>query len=151
MSTEMNKAITLRWFGMEDFRGIQDAEDPKAAMVETLQRVIEEIADPGLIVHDADGDMDYDGFIQNNIDFLTAFPDASFSIEDIVAEGDRVAIRAIGHATHTGPYRGMPPTGKKIEVGMLGISRFTNGKFAELWRISDRLGLMQQLGLMPQR
>ena len=151
MSTEANKAVTLRWFGMEDFHGIQEAEDPKAAIVETLRRVIGEIADPGLVVHDADGDMSYDEFVQSNIDFLTAFPDASFSIEDIVAEGDRVALRAIGRGTHSGPYRGMPATGKQVEIGMVGICRFTNGKFAEVWRLSDRLGLMQQLGVMPQR
>ena len=149
MSTEENKAIMRRWFGMEDFRGIQEAEDPKAALEETLRRVLEEITAPELVVHDTDGNITYESFIQYNIEFLTAFPDVSFSIEDIVAEGDRVALRAIGRGTHTGPYRGMPATGKKVEVSMIGIGRYVNGKMAELWRISDRLGMMQQLGVMP--
>ena len=67
----------------------------------------------------------------------------------MVAEGDRVALRAIGRGTHTGPYRGMPATGKKVEVSMIGIGRFVNGKMAELWPISDRPGMMQQLGVGP--
>jgi len=132
MSIEENKAVMQRWFGMEDFRGIQEAEDPKAALAETLRRVLGEIATPDLVVHDTDGDIVYKDFIQSNIVFLTAFPDASFSIEDMVAEGDRVSLRAIGYGTHTGPFRGMPATGKKIEIRMIGIGRFVNGKMAEL-------------------
>jgi len=151
MSTEENKALMRRWFGMEDFRGIQEAKDPGAALEETLRRVIGEISVPELVVHDTDGDMAYESFIQSNIDFLSAFPDVSFSVEDMVAEGDNVAIRAIGRGTHTGPYRGMPPTGKKVEVTMIGIGRFTNGKMAEVWRIVDRLGMMQQLGVISSK
>lgn len=151
MSTEENKAVTRRWFGMEDFRGIQDAEDPKAATEAMLRKVVSEISTPELVVHDTEGDLHYEDFIQSNISLLTAFPDISFSVEDMVAEGDKVAIRAIGRGTHTQPYGGMPPTGKKVELGMIGIGRFVDGKMVEVWRISDRLGMMKQLGLMPAK
>jgi len=136
---------------MEDFRGIQEAKDPRAALEETLRKVLGEISAPELVVHDPEGALAYESFIQNNIDLLGAFPDISFSIEDMVAEEDKVALRAIGRGTHQGPFRGMPATGKKVELSVIGIGRFANGKMAEVWRISDRLGMMQQLGAIPSQ
>jgi predicted ester cyclase len=151
MSVEENKVAMRRWFGLEDFQGVNEAEDPKAALEKTLRKVLSEISTPELVVHDTDGDIHYKNFIQSNIAFLTAFPDISFSIEDMVAEGDRVAIRSIGRGTHTQSYAGMPPTGKKVELNMIGIGRFVDGKMVEVWRIADRLGMMQQLGPMPSK
>ena len=63
MSTEENKAVMQRWFGMEDFRGIQQAEDPNAVLEETLRRVVGEITTPDLVAHGTDGDITYESFI----------------------------------------------------------------------------------------
>ena len=73
--------------------------------------------------------------------------DYDISIEDIMAEGDKVALRAIVRATHTGEILGIPATGKKIEWGQILIFQVENGKIVEVWEDWDALGLMQQLGM----
>ena len=76
-----------------------------------------------------------------------AFPDYYHTIEDIIAEGDKVAVRLTNRGTHTGEFMGIPPTGKKIEYGALFFGRVTNGKVAEVWVVEDNLGMMQQIGM----
>jgi predicted ester cyclase len=78
-----------------------------------------------------------------------AFPDLHFTIEDIVAAEDKVAIRATVHCTHLGLFMGMPPTGKQAIWTGIDISRIAGGKIVELWAEYDYLGLMQQLGAIP--
>ncbi len=78
--------------------------------------------------------------------FRTAFPDAQISIEDIVAEGDKVAIRTSVCATHRGNFMGIAPTGKTVSTSGIEIIRIASGKMVERWGISDDLGLMRQLG-----
>jgi len=75
-----------------------------------------------------------------------AFPDVENVIEDIVAEGDRVAIRWRAHGTHEGEFFGIPPTGKRVELTGITIERIAGGKRLEGWGVPDMLGLMQQLG-----
>ncbi len=75
-----------------------------------------------------------------------AFPDWSVSIEDLIAEGDKVVVRATGRGTHTGEFMGIAPTGKHISVTWIAIYRVANGKLAEHWQNIDDLGLMKQLG-----
>jgi steroid delta-isomerase-like uncharacterized protein len=70
-------------------------------------------------------------------------------IEDVVAEGDRVVIRTTLKATHQGEFQGLPATGKTISVPGITIYRMDNGKIAEAWLVSDNLGMMQQLGVIP--
>jgi steroid delta-isomerase-like uncharacterized protein len=77
-----------------------------------------------------------------------AFPDLFISIEDLVAENDRVAVRWHAYGTHKGNFRGIPPTGRGIEVMGITISRFANAQIAEEWSQWDMLGLMEQLGAM---
>jgi steroid delta-isomerase-like uncharacterized protein len=77
------------------------------------------------------------------------FPDLHFTIEDQLAEGDRVATRWSARATHTGEFEGMPPTGKQVTLSGTDIDRIANGKVVECWSYSDDLGLMQQLGAIP--
>ncbi len=81
----------------------------------------------------------------------SAFPDLEYTIEDQIAEGDRVAQRLVGHGTMQGEFMGMPPTGKKAEWQEMHIHRFdAEGRLAEHWETSNELGMMAQLGLMPQ-
>jgi steroid delta-isomerase-like uncharacterized protein len=81
--------------------------------------------------------------------FLTAFPDLKITIEKEIAEGDYVVqhLRAIG--TNTGPFNGMPATGKKSNTTGVMTTKFNNGKVVEAWSIFDSYGLMQQLGVIP--
>lgn len=80
----------------------------------------------------------------------TATPDLRHTIEDMVAEGDRVAIRLTARGTHTGEFMGIPPTGKTVTVTGTGICRIADGKIQEDWFNSDALGLLQQLGVIPK-
>lgn len=78
--------------------------------------------------------------------FRTAFPDVHFTIEDMVAEGDRVATRVTGTGTHKGEFSGIAPTGRQATWSSMGFFRVANGKIVEHWGIPDLLGLMTQLG-----
>lgn len=79
-----------------------------------------------------------------------AFPDLRHTINDLVAEGDRVAVRWTMEATHRGPFAGIPATGKRVTLRAISIYRFQDGRVAQLWAQVDRFGLMQQLGAVPQ-
>ncbi len=81
--------------------------------------------------------------------YFTAFPDLQETIEDVVAEGDKVTYRVSWSATHQGDLMGIPPTGKRVTVTGMRIVRITNGKIAEQWGVDDMLGLLQQLGVIP--
>jgi len=82
--------------------------------------------------------------------FMQAFPDLRFQIDDIVAEGNRVVTRMTAHATHSGSYMGLPPTGREIHCTVLGIARLEDGKIAEHWGVTDELAMMSQIGLLPE-
>jgi steroid delta-isomerase-like uncharacterized protein len=75
--------------------------------------------------------------------------DARMTVEDVIAEGDRVAARLTSSATHTGEFMGMPPSGKRYEIGEIHIFRVADGRVAEHWHQADFLGMMRQLGAMP--
>lgn len=75
-----------------------------------------------------------------------AFPDIHFTIDDQIAEGDRVVTRWTARATHLGTFQGIPPTGKPGVVTGITINRFADGKVVEGWTNLDNLGLLQQLG-----
>jgi steroid delta-isomerase-like uncharacterized protein len=84
-------------------------------------------------------------------EFRSAFPDFHSTIEDMVAEGDKVVTRWMARGTHQGEFRGIAPTGKEIEITGIGIFRFsTEGKVVESWDAMDQLGMMQQLGVVEQ-
>lgn len=75
-----------------------------------------------------------------------AFPDSQHTIEDLIAEGDKVVVRLTHSGTHQGTYMGLPPTGKRIALSSIHIYRFAGGELVEAWTNRDDLGLMQQLG-----
>jgi predicted ester cyclase len=78
-----------------------------------------------------------------------AFPDSHRTIDDIIVEGDKAAVRFTATGTHTGAFMGIPPTNKKITYWAIEINRFSGGKLVETWGRLDTLGLMQQLGVVP--
>jgi predicted ester cyclase len=80
---------------------------------------------------------------------LTAFRDLKVTIDDITADGDKVWDRLTVRATNTGPFMGLPPTGKRVTFEIFDIQRFAGGKIVEHWGVADNLGMMQQLGVVP--
>jgi steroid delta-isomerase-like uncharacterized protein len=79
----------------------------------------------------------------------TAFPDLHVTVEDQIAEGDKVATLWTARGTHQGKFQGIPATGKQMKVRGIVISQLANGKIVEQWGNPDVLGIMQQLGAMP--
>jgi len=82
-------------------------------------------------------------------DLLDGLPDISFTIEDVVAEGDKVVVRLTIRGTHKGNFRGVAPTGKSVVIDALEVFRMSGGKAIEGWMQWDMMGLMQQLGVLP--
>jgi steroid delta-isomerase-like uncharacterized protein len=78
-----------------------------------------------------------------------AFHGLHVTIEDMMADGDRVTCRFTARGIHQGAFMGLPPTGKKIEMTGIEIFRLQDGKIAELWGEANLMGLMQQLGILP--
>lgn len=75
----------------------------------------------------------------------SAFSDLDYRVEDMLADGDKVCWRWELHAKHTGPFQGMPATGKSVTITGISIIRLANGKLVEHWGEQNMLGLMQQL------
>jgi len=118
--------------------------------------VADEILAPDCVSHAADAPprVGTDGIKQQADLLRTAMPDLTSTLEDQVAEGDRVVSRWLGSGTHTGPLRlptgAVAPTGRKVAFAEIRIDRFENGRIVESWFIPDRLALWQQLGLIPR-
>jgi len=113
--------------------------------------VIDELYATDLVYHSSTG-RDIRGvkdYKQHVSDMYSAFPDFHFTIDDMVVEGDKVAVRLTATGTHKGEFRGIPPTNKKVTMWEIQIDRVAGGKFVEGWSRYDTLGLMQQLGLIP--
>ena len=81
--------------------------------------------------------------------YRQAFPDLHMTVEDLVAEGDKVLLRWKATGTHQGSLGQLPSTGKQVTVTGMGLHRFENGKVAEHWGHWDQMGMLQQLGVMP--
>jgi predicted ester cyclase len=82
--------------------------------------------------------------------FRSAFPDSYFTVEDMMAEGDKVATRKTFHGSHQGEFMGIPPTGRQVSMGLIDIVRISDERVVEHWSMGDNLGLMQQLGVVSQ-
>lgn len=82
--------------------------------------------------------------------YLGAFPDVQATLEDIIAEGDKVVCRLTYRGTHQGELFGIPATGKSVTVPSIVIQRLEGGKIAEEWESVDTLGMMKQLGAIPE-
>jgi predicted ester cyclase len=92
---------------------------------------------------------DLKDFKRMESEWYDAFPDMHVTIDDMVAEGDKVAARVTMTGTHKGEIMGIPPTNKKVTVSLIVIDRFAGGKIVEDNGQFDALGLMRQLGLDP--
>jgi steroid delta-isomerase-like uncharacterized protein len=88
------------------------------------------------------------GFKQLVVMLRTAFPDLHFTLEEVIAEDDKVMTRALLRGTHRGEYLGIAPTGKPVAVMGMVVLRIAQGKFQEGWLMMDNLGLLQQLGVV---
>ncbi len=81
----------------------------------------------------------------------SAFPDLHYTVENTLAEGEMVASHVTVRGTHQGEFLGIAPTGREVTWTETHVGRFENGKLVEHWDDSDDLGLMQQLGVVPQQ
>jgi predicted ester cyclase len=80
---------------------------------------------------------------------LRGLPDVHVTVEELIAEGDKVVNRNTVTGTHQGEYMGLPPTGKSITYNEIFIFRFANGRIAEMWGVVDVFSQMKQLGVIP--
>ena len=136
MSTEDNKAHVRRGFEAVNQKNLA---------------VFDELLTPDVVFHNASTTMQgLEAYKQFLSMYMTAFPDLLFTIEDMIAEGDTVVARFTTRGTHQGNLMGIPPTGKQGSGTGMFIDRIVNGKGIEQWFNTDDLGLLQQLGVIPQ-
>jgi len=116
------------------------------------ERVIEELIAPNFTAHEQEEMrmIGVDGFKELLGVYRTAFPDMRLTIEEIVAEGDKVVTWATFTGTHRGPLQSLPATGKAVKVKDVDMFRVQAGKVAEAWTNFDQWGLMKQLGVVPE-
>ncbi len=112
--------------------------------------VLDELTAPGYVNHTTPPGVpaDREGIKQLAAMFRQAFPDGQMTIEDMIAEGDRVATRKTFRGTHRGALSGIPPTGQAVAIGLIDIVRLVDGKVVESWSVADDLGLLRQLGAL---
>ena len=110
--------------------------------------VVDELVVKDVIEHE-EGPQGSEGLKQTVTMFRTAFPDLQFSVEDMIAEGDKVVSRITMRGTHKGEFMGIPATDKTFAVQAIDIIRFANGKAVEHWGLSDSAAMMKQLGVAP--
>jgi steroid delta-isomerase-like uncharacterized protein len=137
--SEENKALARRWTEI---------------LTQGNFDLAEEIYASDFVAHDPTMPEDVRG-VEGRKEFYSmyrsAFPDADITIEDQVAEGNTVATRWTGRGTHQGELMGVPPSGNRVEVMGVTISRIEGGKIVEEWGIYDALGMMQAIGAVPEQ
>ena len=137
MSTEQNTMIARRLF--------EETWNSKNLAV------MDELVAPNFVFHNSVQTLyGPGGFKQFAITYHKAFPDAHFTIEDVIAEGDMVALRWMTRATHSGELLGIPPSGKEVTVTGITITLISNGRSVESWGEFDALGMLQQIGVIPK-
>ncbi|HLF71805.1 MAG TPA: ester cyclase [Dehalococcoidia bacterium] len=113
---------------------------------------LDEVMDPNLVDHEkisgveSSGSQAFRDFVSL---FRSAITDFRITANDVLIDGERAAIRFTLSGRHTGDQLGMPATGKPFSIEGIDIMRFENGKCVEHWGVSDQLGMMAQLGLVP--
>jgi steroid delta-isomerase-like uncharacterized protein len=139
MSTEENKDLVRRWWaGLNQGNALD---------------IVDEIYSPDYVLHDPSQPEPVRG-VQGVREFvssvLSAFPDAQYTIESLIAEGDKVVQHISTQGTHQGEFQGVPATGKPVMVWVMVISRIADNKVVEEWQLFDALGMLQQMGVIPQ-
>jgi steroid delta-isomerase-like uncharacterized protein len=137
MSTEENEAIVRRIIG--EF------------LNEGNLALADELSTEDFVNHSPGSGItpDREGLKRYVSNLRTAFPDMVTTIDDMIAEGDKVVVRVTSSGTHMGDLAGIPPTGRQVRVPAISIIRFADGKAVERWNITDELSLLQQLGILP--
>lgn len=137
MSTEDNKTLMRRF--------IEEVFNKKNLSA------IDELIAPNHIDHSAAASLPVgpEGYRQAIGMMLTGFPDLHVTVEDVIAEGDKVVVRLTMRGTQQGAFGSIPPTGKQVAVSTIDMVRIEGGKIAEEWGIDDMLGMLQQLGVVP--
>ena len=137
MSTEQNKSIVRRW--IEEGWNKGDVT------------VIDQVYAPNYVQHEpAPETVNSAAALKQYVGmYVTAFPDLHFTIEDLLAEGDKVVWRFKSTAHQTGLFMGVPPTGKPGNITGIVIFRLENSRIVEGWVNIDVLGLLQQVGIIP--
>ncbi len=138
MSAEENKAISRRADEELFNRGNLDVAD--------------ELFAPTFVYHDPVSHEEWRGpeSVKRYATMLrAAFPDLHQTIEEQIAEGDKVAYRWTARGTHQGELMGIAPTGRRMTLTGIAIARLVDGKIEEIWENYDALGMMQQLGVIP--
>jgi steroid delta-isomerase-like uncharacterized protein len=137
MSSEDNKAIVRHYL--------------EEAWNQGNLSIIDELAAPNYAryVSGQGSPLNREGQKQRIASFREALPDVHLSIDDLVAEGDRVVFRITIAGTQTGTLMGVAPTGRRVTISAIDIVRLVDGKIEEHWGQMDMLGLLQQLGALP--
>jgi len=138
MATAENKAIVLRLLE----QGF-NANDPA---------VFDELLAEDFVNHDPSqpAAADRETLKQFWAALCDALPDQHTAVEDLVGEGDKVVKRAVWRGTQAGELMGIPPTGKQVTMSTVSIYRIADGKVREMWWGYDSLGLLRQLGVLPE-
>ena len=134
MSTDDNKALVQRFF--------------EEVINQKNLAVLDQFVSPDAVNHTVPSGLPQ-GLSQFLSLHLTAFPDVQATVEDLLADGDKVVALVSYRGTHQGAFRAISPTGKPITVMGINIFRIVNGKMVEHWGLADRLGALQQLGVVP--
>ena len=138
MSSEQNKMIVRRLL-----------EEPWKGDL----GVVDELIDRNYVGHDPaipEPLRGPDGFKENVSTYREAYSDAQITVDEQIAEGDKVATRWTARGKHDGDLMGVAPTGKQVKVSGLTLSRLANGKVIEDYTNWDTFGMMQQLGIVPE-
>ncbi len=134
---ERNKAVVRRFIeevqNKKDFAVFDELNDPEFVNLS---------APPGVPADREGGKMFLGAFVN-------AFPDSRVTIDDMIAEGDRVVTKKTFTGTHTGEFNGIPATGKQVTLQYVDILRLRDGRIVEHWLSMDQLSFMQQLGVIP--
>jgi predicted ester cyclase len=116
------------------------------------ERALDELVHPDVVDHSRPPGVapGIEGIRQQFNGFRAAFEDFRATILDQVAEGDLVVTRKVFHGTHRGSFQGIEPTGRDVEINLIDIVRLDDGQIVEHWNCVDRLGLLAQLGALPE-
>jgi steroid delta-isomerase-like uncharacterized protein len=112
---------------------------------------VDELVAQDFVPHTYPGTTDRDGLKRAMERVSKGLANASFTIDDMIAEGDRVAVRLTASATQVGEFMGMPATGKRYTIEEIHVFGLRDGKIAEHWHQFDQMGLMRQLGASPDQ
>ena len=133
--TEMNKTVALK-----SMQALSDRD---------LDGVVADAVPDARFHGWAPEPLDQNGYKAFMSGLLAAFPDSRVVVDDVIAEGNKVAVRHRLQGTHQAEFQGVPATGRQVDVNGIVVFRIENGMIAEAWLNADIMGMMQQLGVVP--